>query len=305
MNDDIHNERLDPLSDPVFSCLFADESTTVSMLEIINAVLTDAGDPPIQRIVAMNSQYDLIAENIGRKNGRLDVRAVSENGELFDIEVQLRTMRAMNDRAWFYGSRLMSDSFREGDAYDSVPRVRVINLLDFVLRDTHPDYLQPIGVLYKKGIPEIATDAFRIYNIELPKFRAQNKTLNDVKADPLKRWLYLFEEGYKDEREMEVLTDMTEGLKAFASKYNRSLSDPKLRRLYELDLSARRDERAVIQTAENEGRQKGRAEGRTEERTALIRNMIADGVQIEAVYRYVNAPRAEIDAIIDGLRKGK
>lgn len=113
MGDVANRERPDPRLDPVFSCMFADESTTISMPEIINAVLTDAGDEPIKRIVQMNSQYDLIAENIGKKNGRLDVRAVAEDGELFDIEVQLRTMSAMNDRAWFYGSRLMSDSFRE------------------------------------------------------------------------------------------------------------------------------------------------------------------------------------------------
>ena len=187
MGDLTNEKRLDPLSDPVFSCMFADDSTTVSMLEIINAVLVDAGDEPIQRIIQMNSQYDLIAENIGKKNGRLDVRAVAEDGELFDIEVQLRTMNAMNDRAWFYGSRLMSDSFHEGEDYDNVPRVRVINLLDFVLRDTNEDFLQPIGVMYKKPPVEIASDAFRIYNIELPKFRASYKTLESVKDDPLKR----------------------------------------------------------------------------------------------------------------------
>ena len=38
---------------------------------------------------------------------------------------------------------------------------------------------------------------------------------------------------------MEVLTETTEGMKAFARKYNRSLDDPKLRGLYELDMSAR------------------------------------------------------------------
>ena len=57
----------------------------------------------------------------------------------------------------------------------------------------------------------------------------------------LAQWLYLLEQGYKDEREMEVLTEMTEGMKAFARKYNRSLDDPKLRGLYERDMSARRD----------------------------------------------------------------
>lgn len=165
-----------------------------------------------------------------------------------------------------------------------MPRVRVINLLDFVLRETNTDFLQPIGVMYKKAPVETASDAFRIYNVELPKFRAIYKTLESVKDDPLLRWLYLFEEAYKDEHEMEALMDMSEGLRAFAQKYNRSIDDPKLRRLYELDLSARRDERAVIRTAET----KGRTGGRVEAHTATIRNMLDDGLPITSIYKSTN-----------------
>lgn len=70
---------------------------------------------------------------------------------------------------------------------------------------------------------------------------------------------------------MDVLTDMTEGLRAFAQKYDRSISDPKLRRLYELDLSARRDERAIVKSARAEGRAEGMAEGeaRGEKKTQI------------------------------------
>ena len=142
-------QRMDPLSDSVFSCLFGDESTVISMLEIINAVMKDAGDPPIKAITRMDSQYSVMAERVGARSGRLDIRAVAEDGTLFDIEVQLSNQHFMNDRSWFYGSRLMSDAFGEGENYWEMPRVRVINLGDFVLRPSHPDYIQPIGVMYK------------------------------------------------------------------------------------------------------------------------------------------------------------
>ena len=74
---------------------------------------------------------------------------------------------------------------------------------------------------------------------------------------PLAQWLYLLEQGYKDEREMEVLTETTEGMKAFARKYNRSLDDPKLRGLYELDMSAWRDRASERSTARQEGVEAG------------------------------------------------
>lgn len=294
--------RFDPLSDSVFSCIFADESTKIAMLEIINAVLTDAGDAPVRAITKMDSQYSLIAEHIGVKGGRLDVRAVAEDGELFDIEVQLRGQAAMNDRSWFYGSKLMSDAFREGEEYRRIPRVRVINLLDFVLREAHDDYLQPIGVMYRKR-PEIASDAFRIYNIELPKFRAKYHTLESVKGNPLAQWLYLLEQGYKDEREMEVLTEMTEGMKAFAKKYNRSLDDPKLRGLYELDMSARRDRASELSTARQEGMEAGRTEGiregRREAQVEMIRGWLKRGFTEEQIAALMDDPQDVAELIAD------
>lgn len=289
---------MDPLSDSVFSCIFSDESTTIAMLEIINAVLTDAGDEPIRAITKMDSQYSVLGERIGARGGRLDVRAVAEDGTLFDIEVQLGSQLFMNDRSWFYGGRLLSEAFREGDDYRNMPRVRVINLLDFVLRDDHPDYLQPIGVMYKKAPVEVATDAFRIYNIELPKFRSGYQTLESAKDDPLTRWLYLLEEGYKDAREMEVLTNMTEGMRAFAKKYNRSLDDPKLKDLYELDLSARRDQAAIAYTAEAKGRAKGHTEGRVE----IIRAMLMNGVPAETICKSAGVSPEEMEKILDEMK---
>lgn len=291
-------KRLEPLADSVFNYVFSEPDTILSMQELINNVLIKAGDAPIREISTMNSQYSIIGETVEGRGGRLDIRAVAEDNTLFDIEVQLRRQLFMNDRSWFYGSRMLSEAFREGQDYREMPRVRVINLLDFTLRDSHPDYLQPIGVLYRKPPTEIATDAFRIYNIELPKFRKQYPSLESVLNDPLARWLYLLDCGYKNDQEMEVLTNMTEGMRAFAKKYNRSLDDPKLRALYELEMSAQRDQNAIAYTE----RMEGRAEGTAAERYSVIHGMLSNGIPIDVIYKCVNAPRPEVDAIIAKVR---
>ncbi len=288
--------RFEPLTDPVFSYLFSEEDTILSMQEIINGVLIKSGDSPIREISRMDSQYAIIGEKIGARGGRLDIRAEAEDGTLFDIEVQLRRQLFMNDRSWFYGSRMLSEAFREGQDYLKMPRVRIINLLDFVLRENHPDYLQPIGITYRKEPADVATDAFRIYNIELPKFRKEYQTMDSALHDPLARWLYLLDRGYRNDKEMEVLTRMTDGMKAFARKYNRSLDDPKLEALYELDLSAKRDQRAIAYTE----RVLGRAEGRAD----IVRGMLNNGIPVDLIYKCVNAPRAEVDALIARIRSG-
>ena len=90
--------RLEPLSDSVFSYIFAEPDTIPSMQELINDVLVKAGDMPIKEISRMDSQYPVLGEAVDRRGGRLDIRAVAEDNTLFDIEVQLRRQAFMNDR---------------------------------------------------------------------------------------------------------------------------------------------------------------------------------------------------------------
>ena len=293
-----NSEKYYPLSDSVFSWLFQDNTAALPMREFINSVLVAAGDEPVREITSLSSQYNLLGEEVGARGGRLDVKAVAENGALFDIEVQLSNQIYMNDRSWFYASKLMSEAFREGEDYKNLPRVRIINLLDFSLRKSSQDFLQPIDVTYRKPPMELASDACHIYNIELPKFRDQYPTLESVMENPLTCWLYLLDSGYKNDHEMEVLTNMTEGMKAFAQKYNRSLDDPKLRGLYELDMSARRDQAGAIYTA----RVEGKAEGVTAERYSVIRGMLRNGIPAEVICKCIDAPRVEVDHIIAQIR---
>ena len=283
------NKRLEPLSDSVFNYLFSDKGMKGSMREIINCVLSDAGDTEIGEVQEITTQYDVKKRGFGAHGGRVDVRARTADGTLFDVEVQLSAEPAMNARSWFYGSGIMGEEFREGMPYGQVPKVRIINLLDFTLRKAHADYLQPIKLLYVKE-PEEATDAFRIYNIELPKYRAENPTLESVKDDPLKSWLYMLDKGYESDQELEVLGEMTEGMRAFATRYKVSLTDPDLKRIYDLEMSAKRDQASAMYHARSEGRAEGRVE--------IIRNLLANGVSMDVIYKSAGMSRAEIDAII-------
>ena len=92
---------------------------------------------------------------------------------------------------------------------------------------------------------------------------------------------------------MEVLTNMTEGMRAFAKKYNRSLNDPKLRALYELELSAKRDQNAIAYTERMEGRKEGRQE--------LILSMLRNGASMDFIYKCANMPKEDVDRIVSQL----
>lgn len=242
--------RVSPLNAVVFACIFQDvEKAGKAMLEFLNAVLKHVGEEPIVEIIDMKSEYAVFGESADQKYGRLDVRVKAESGRLFDIEVQI-DKDFMNERGFFYGGRMGEDEFKPGDSYDKMPEVRVINIVDFYVRDDHTNIVEPIVLSYVNSLGEIATEKFKMYHIQLPAFRKEHKTLESVKGNTFNSWLYMFDRGYQDPDEMEVLSGMTEGLRNFAAQYNYAINDPDLIRRYRMFEDGKRDVATKVSVAE-------------------------------------------------------
>lgn len=54
------------------------------------------------------------------------------------------------------------DEFKPGDPYDKMPEVRVINIVEFLVRDDHTNVVEPVVLSYEKNPGEIATDKFNL-----------------------------------------------------------------------------------------------------------------------------------------------
>ena len=98
------------------------------------------------------------------------------------------------------------------------------------------------------------------------EFRRAHRTIESVRNDALLTWLYAFDQGYKDPEEMEALSEMSEGLKNFAKRYNYAINDPELIRRYRMVEDGKRDVATRIAVAEEKaearGREIGEARGR-------------------------------------------
>lgn len=242
--------RVSPLNAVVFACIFQDvEKAGKAMMEFLNAVLEHVGEEPIVEILDMKSEYAVFGESADQKYGRLDVRVKAESGRLFDIEVQI-DREFMNERGFFYGGRMGEDEFKPGESYDKLPEVRVINTVDFYVRDDHSNVVEPVVFSYVNNPGEVATEKFKMYHIQLPAFRKEHKTLESVKGDTFNSWLYMFDRGYQDPDEMEVLSGMTEGLRNFAAQYNYAINDPDLIRRYRMFEDGKRDVATKVSVAE-------------------------------------------------------
>ncbi len=100
----------------------------------------------------------------------------------------------------------------------------------------------------------------------------------------------MLDQGYASNHEMEVLGQTTEGMQAFAKRYQISLGDPKLKQMYDYEMSAKRDFASSILTAKNEAK------------AEMIRSFWANGAPIELIYNSAGLPRSEVDAIIAEMK---
>ncbi len=284
-------DRLNPLADIVFSCMFQNMDGAPAMKELINAVLTNAGDEPIAEIVDMRSQYPQLAEQPVGKSGRLDVKAKTADGELIDAEVQLWVEDYFVDRELFYGDKMMIEDLKSGETYQDMPKTRVIAFMDFVLREDNPDIVQPVKFMYTKEPVRVASDKIRIYNVELPKFTEEYDSIEDVsgeseKENALLQWLYMLTRGYQSEEEMEMLETRTAGMDNFTSLYHKANADQKLRDRYEYLMSVKLDENSRLRAAED----RGRSEGEKKAKMEMVKNFYQMGLSIEQIAQGVKYP---------------
>ena len=277
--------RVSPLNAVVFACIFQDvEKAGKAMLDFLNAVLKHVGEEPIVEIIDMKSEYAVFGEIADQKYGRLDVRVKAESGRLFDIEVQI-DKDFMNERGFFYGGRMGEDEFKPGVPYDKMPEVRVINLVDFYVRDDHTHVVEPVVLSYENNPGEVATEKFKMYHIQLPAFRKEHKTLESVKDDTFLAWLYMFDRGYQNPDEMEVLSGMTEGLRNFATQYNYAINDPDLIRRYRMFEDGKRDVATQISVAEKNAHLED------------ARRMKAKGYPVSDIVELTGVSAKEVDAL--------
>ena len=275
--------RLMPLNDVVFSCIFDDvEQTGPSMLEFLNAVLTSEGEEPIVEIIEMKSQYSLIPAGAKLKQGRLDVRVRSASGILFDVEVQL-TRDAMNEREYFYGSKIASDNFKAGMSYEDLPRVVMIDICDFYIRKGSSEIVEPVRLMYAKGEREVASRAFEIFHIQLPEFRKYHKTLASVSGNRLLQWLYLFDKGYLSEEETEMLARTSEGMRRFVDRYGTAIMDPVLVERYDAYVEASHEEASRRIVAERRAAREAAREADLQASRKHARGMREKGMSLEDI----------------------
>ena len=248
--------------DFIFSKVFLDP---VIAREMIHRVLPEL---PLGKVTILNSQQKLTS-TYDAKGVRFDIYAEDEDGNHYDVEMQVVNHQNLPQRTRFYQSSLANDAFERGQNYSQADNAYVIFFCCFdpfglgeqryeIKRQVskYPDYP------YRDGETTLFFDITNLRQTVGPK---------------LQNFLDLLA-GRKVDGEDDFIVQLRQRI-AHVKQDRKWRKEYMQRTLYEMDIENDR-RRAVLEGRKEglqEGRQEGRSEGVDEERLALVRDLISSG----------------------------
>ena len=257
--------RLNPKVDFAFKKLFGSEENKEILISFINSIISEENQI---KSLELKNPYNISNYRKGKMT-ILDIKAVDEKGNWYDIEMQIAEQGFYDKRALYYWSKVYSDQIESGDNFEILRKTIGINILDFNYlkeEDFHNVYK-----IYNEKTKEDFSDLFEMHFIELNKFK---KDYKDVKT-ALDKWVSFLNRAYeidKDKIPKELEND--ENIKKAIEKLDIMYLDKEERDIYENDLKALRIHHAEIKTAEEKGIQKGIQEGEKNKASEIAKNLL-------------------------------
>ncbi|MHC6204369.1 Rpn family recombination-promoting nuclease/putative transposase [Breznakiellaceae bacterium SP9] len=237
-------KRLKPLNDYIFQKLMGEKGDEEQLLSFLNAVLKRTGPDRLQSVEILENKT-FTPEIIGNKTVILDVRAIANCSEKFNIEIQFKDLHNMGKRDLVYWSREYLKDLAAGDDYSTLPKVITITIVNF---DYIPldSYHTCFHLREDTASSFILTDVLEIHFINMAKFRLFDK--KDILNDPLDRWLSFLDETTAEDILQEIIT-----MDATIRKTNKKLQflsrDKETLQLYHLREMGMSDYTTAINTA--------------------------------------------------------
>ncbi|MEJ6950722.1 Rpn family recombination-promoting nuclease/putative transposase [Natronospora cellulosivora (SeqCode)] len=320
--------RLNPRVDFVFKKLFGSEENKDILISFINSIVDEKQQ--IKDLILKNPYNE--KEFYNDKLSILDIKAVDEKDNWYNIEMQISDQDYYDKRALYYWARLYTGQLKSGINYDKLEKSIVINVLNFNCLDEE-NYHNKYKLLNCES-KEMFIDDIEIHFIELDKY---DKDLDEIQTS-LDRWVEFLKRAHKYNRDKiphqlaEVL-NLKKAIKVLDTMY---LSEDE-RELYEARLKWLRDEEMAIKTAEKkgerrgerrgleiglkkgleegrlegrregrevgrkegreEGRKEGRKEGEYEARKEIAINMLKSGVKVNEIAKMISFSEKELEEL--------
>ena len=245
---------LSPKVDFVFKKIFGNEKHPNILISFLNAVIkpTDL----IKSVQIKNT--DIEKEHIEDKYSRLDIKAVTNNGEHINIEIQVKNEYNMIKRSLYYWSKMYEGQLTKGQDYDTLSRTICINILDF--KYLKNDNFHNCYRLKEKNTNEELTDVMELHFIEIPKLRKLENS-EDI-SDMLEAWITFIESPTSEL--IDKLEMSSDEIKEAKEELLRLSGNDKERERYEKRFESLLEQNSLLANAERKGLQKGIEKGKKE-----------------------------------------
>ncbi len=259
---------LSPKVDFVFKKIFGNEKHPNILISFLNAVIkpTDL----IKSVQIKNT--DIEKEHIEDKYSRLDIKAVTNNGEHINIEIQVKNEYNMIKRSLYYWSKMYEGQLTKGQDYDTLSRTICINILDF--KYLKNDNFHNCYRLKEKNTNEELTDVMELHFIEIPKLRKLENS-EDI-SDMLEAWITFIESPTSEL--IDKLEMSSDEIKEAKEELLRLSGNDKERERYEKRFESLLEQNSLLANAERKGLEKGKKEGLKEgakqEKILIAKNAI-------------------------------
>ena len=191
------------------------------------------------------------------KYGILDLEVELENGEIVNVEMQVKDNKNIEKRTTFYASKKIVEQIEPGQKYGELKKVIVIAILDYSLTNL-PEYLIETRRIIKGHEDYELNNEVKYYYIELDKFRKQEP---DMSVE-LNQWLAFIDMERGDL--LDMAKKENKEIKEAVEEYEVLTGDEEIKRLAEIRLMSKLEENSALATAREKGTEEGLRQGREE-----------------------------------------
>jgi len=246
--------KMNPRVDFVFKKLFGTEESKDILIDLINSIVSEK-DTVVD--IELRNPYNE-KQFLEDKRSVLDIKARSEEGKWYDIEMQVLPEDWFAKRSLYYWSRLYSEQLQEGKHYRDLTKTICINILNFSQLYDEPSYHNVYKVRNVVSNSELL-DEFELHFIELRKY---DESLADSLKTALDRWVnFLKLAGVYDSETMPEELKASPPVRKAMNLLERLSATKEERAIYDDRLKWIRDVESSLETMERRGRELGRAEG--------------------------------------------
>ena len=259
------NPELKMKSDIMFKAFYGRKENEEFLQDFLESVLEE-------KIKIKKVMHDVRLEQLAKeqKFGILDLGVELEDVEFINVEIQIKNYKNIEKRTTFYACKKLIEQLGPGEDYRQLKPTIIIAILDYSFIKL-PEYItETVRVVKEHREYEINNDV-KYYYIELEKFRNQNPDM----TKRINQWSAFLDMERSDLLEMACKEN--DKVKRAVENYEVLTGDEEVKRLAEIRLMSKLEEKSALDCAREdgieEGKKIGREIGREQERRETIEKL--------------------------------